>query len=280
MLYCPAFNAIAISSNLTEENKRLLSRTRCKSWQCPYCAIGNRNRWRAFLLDVLPAVSEIWSFHTVTLPAWIRKRADFSEEDRTIASLALIRANWEKLVKRLRRHCGNFEYFRCFELHGDGTLHVHVLLSLHIAESELKKVKKGEKSYHYWTELKKIAPACGFGYMMSSENLEIAAAASGYATKYMTKEDDFYSDMLKKYRIRRFQSSQGIGSQDAWGKSEDTWELRSFIDYGMIKHQEFYDTNIKRDITPKMLGDNGEYPPVKQYEESQKEQKRRAGGID
>lgn len=273
-LFCPAFNAIAIKKELSDDDKKILSRTRCKSWSCDYCASGNRARWRAFLLDVLPAISEVWSFHTLTMPAWIRKNEEFSDEDRTIASLGLIRTNWDKFMKRLKRQLGKVEYFRCFEMHKDGVLHCHVLISHHIPKKELKTVKKGQKTYSYWRWLKDVAPQCGFGYMVASENLGEAAAASGYATKYMTKEDLFYSDMLSKYRIRRFQSSQGIGSQDAWGK-HDVWELRSFIDETFINRNVYYDANLKRDITKSMLGNQGEYPPVKQYEASTEEQERR-----
>lgn len=275
-LYCPAFNGIALKGELDEEGKKLLTRLRCKSWSCPFCATGNRARWKAFLLDVLPAISEIWSFHTITLPDWIRKRNDYSEEDKTIASLALIRGNWDKLMKRLKRQLGSIEYFRCFEMHADGVLHVHMLISHEIPKSELNTViEKDGGMYSYWRWLKDNAPECGFGYMTSSENLESGVKATGYVTKYMTKEDLFYSDLLSKYRIRRFQSSQGIGSQDAWGKSEDFWEIRSFIDGGMISAQTYHDLNLKMDVTKGMLGEQGEYPKRSDYEKSQEEQKRR-----
>lgn len=280
--YCPAFNGIAVRAELTDDDKKLLSRLRCKSWSCPYCASGNRKRWQAFLLEVLPAISEVWSFHTVTLPAWVRETPEYSEEDRTIASLTLIRANWDKLMKRIKRQLGTVQYFRCFEMHKDGVLHVHFLLSHWIPDLddygsplELRFVDKGKKSYSYWPFLKQAVAETGFGYMTSSENLYIATKAVGYVTKYMTKEDFFYSNMLSKYRIRRFQSSQGIGSQEEWGKSDDFWEVRTFIDEPMINQQTYHDLNLKTDITKGMLGKMGEYPTNAQYEKSSEEQKRR-----
>jgi len=282
--YCPAFHGIAIRQELTEDDKRLLSRLRCKSWSCPFCASGNRNRWRAFLLDVLPSISEVWSFHTLTLPSWVRANKEYSSEDRTIASLSLIRANWDKIMKRIKRQLGsNVQYFRVFEKHLDGCLHVHFLLSHWIPEVgdcgeqlELRFVDKGDESYYYWPFLKTIAPECGFGYISSSENIYIDPKKTvGYVTKYMTKEDFDINQMLSKYRIRRFQSSQGIGSQEKWGQTEDFWEVRSFIDSGMISQQNYHDNNIGLDISQSMLGKMGEYPPNIQYQKAQEEQKRR-----
>lgn len=277
--YCPAFNAIAVRAELDEEGKKLLSRLRCKSWSCSFCASGNRARWQAFLLDVLPAISEVWSFHTLTLPDWVRKKKGFTDEDRTIASLSLIRGNWDKFAKRLKRQLNNPQYFRVFEKHSDGVLHVHFLVSHWIDQSQLHYVKpykdkRGEEQgdYWYWDWLKANAPECGFGYMTSSENLNDPKAGVGYTTKYMTKEDYYLSEMLSKYRIRRFQSSQGIGSQEEWGRSDDFWEVRSFVDERLLGEVPYHDLNLKMDVTKSMLGSQGEYPPVEQYEQSQKEQ--------
>lgn len=271
-LYCPAFHGIAVKGELDEDGKKLLSRLRCKSWSCSFCASGNKARWQAFLLDVLPAVSEVWSFHTLTLPDWVRKNKDFSDEDRTLASLGLIRANWDKLMKRLKRQLGSVQYFRVFEKHADGCLHVHFLVShwmpddeLHYVEPYTDKQNKPQGDYTYWRWMKDNAPQCGFGFMTSCENLRDPKAGVGYTTKYMTKEDYFLGDMLSKYRIRRLQSSQGIGSQEDWGKSEDFWEIRSFIDVGMIADQKHHDLNLKMDVVTGMAGESGEYPPSKQY---------------
>jgi len=282
-LYCPAFAGIVVKKELDDDGKKILSRLRCKSWSCPYCASGNRKRWQAFLLDVLPAISEIWSFHTLTLPAWVRENKEFTDEDRTLASLSLIRANWDKFMKRLKRQLGAVQYFRVFEKHSDGCLHVHFLLSHWIPEDELKvahgsynaKKDTWNNHYSYWRWLKDVAPECGFGVMTSSENLRDPKAGVGYTTKYMTKEDSFVSDMLSKYRIRRFQSSQGIGSQDDWGRTEDYWEMRAFIDESLINQVTYHDANLKMDVRKSMLGSQGEYPPTEQYTKSDEERARR-----
>jgi len=276
MHYCPAFAGIAIKSELDKDGKKLLSRLRCKSWSCPYCSQANRSRWRAFLLDVLPAVSEIWSFHTITLPDWVRKNKTYTDEDRTLASLSLIRGNWDKLIKRLKRQLGAFEYFRVFEKHSDGILHAHILISHHIPENELKGVVSDHKRYTYWRWLKDNLPQCGFGYMTSSENLEQPQKAVGYATKYMTKEDYFVSDIIAKYRIRRFQSSQGIGSQEDWGKDDNAWIVRTFIDAPMARLQTYHDCNTNNDITAAHFGAGGVYPSAEDYQKSDAERKRRA----
>lgn len=282
LYFCPAFSGIALKNELDENDRKLLSRLRCKSWSCDFCAKGNRLRWQAFLLDVLPAISEVWSFHTLTLPAWVRKRADWTPEDRTIASLALIRGNWDKFMKRLKRQLGAVQYFRVFEKHGDGVLHLHFLLSHTIPHDELHKVtpkknKNGEtpEPYYYWRWLKDTAPECGFGFMTSSENLVDPQKAVGYTTKYMTKEDFYIGNMLSKYRVRRFQSSQGIGSQDDWGKTDDFWEVKSFVNEDEIEKQKYYDLNLKTIITKPLLEGGDVYPPVSQYQASDKEREQR-----
>lgn len=284
LYFCPAFSGIAVKNELDEQGRKLLSRLRCKSWSCDYCAKGNRARWQAFLLDVLPAISEVWSFHTVTLPDWVRKRDDWTAEDRTIASLALIRGNWDKLMKRLKRQLGAVQYFRVFEKHGDGTLHLHFLVSHTIPKTELHKVTPKKRKdgtlpepYYYWRWLKDNAPECGFGYMTSSENLVDPQKAVGYTTKYMTKEDLYIGEMLSKYRVRRFQSSQGIGSQDDWGRGEDFWDIHTFVEKEDIENESYYDLNLKSIILESMLGNQGEYPPVSEYNLSDEERKRRKG---
>lgn len=218
----------------------------------------------------------------MTLPAWVRKRQDWEPEDRTIASLSLIRGNWDKLMKRIKRQLGAVQYFRVFEKHGDGVLHVHFLLSHTIPHDELKKVTPKKKKdgtqndpYYYWRWLKDNAPECGFGVMTSSENLVDPQKAVGYTTKYMTKEDFYIGDMLSKYRVRRFQSSQGIGSQDDWGRGDDFWEVRSFIDSDMIAKDDYFDLNLKMAVKPSMLGSQDEYPPLKEYVESEEERQKR-----
>lgn len=267
--FCPAFSGIALRNELDNEGRKLLSRLRCKAWDCPYCAIGNRARWRAFLFDVLPAISEVWSFHTITCPAWIHNNREFSPEDKTLASLSLIRANWDKLMKRIKRQVGSVEYFRVFEKHESGVLHVHFLLShwipdldLYGSETELRFVDREDKSYIYWPYLKDNAAQCGFGYVCSSENLYVPTKAVLYTTKYMTKEDSYLGDMFGKYRMRRFQSSQGIGSQEKWGKSEDFWEIRSFVDASTGKVR---DLNLGVDFEL----ETGElYPSIEEYNKS------------
>lgn len=273
--YCPAFMSIAIRSKPNDEQKILLSRTRCKSWACPFCANQNKARWQAFLLYTLPAISQTWSFHTITLPSSVRGNANYSPEDRTLASLARIRANWEKLIKRMKRYLGKFQYFRVFERHADGALHIHMLIDMWIAPSQLRKVENEKQRYIYWKWLKEEAPQCGFGYMTSSENLLDEKRGVAYTTKYMVKEDLEYSKMLTKYHIRRFQASQGIGSQEDWGRDNEAWYIRSFVDAPMLRAASYYDCNISQDINPIMVDDMGVYPPLEQYAQSELEQKRR-----
>lgn len=273
MRYCPAFSGIALSEK-NEDEIKMLSRLRCKSWACPYCARGNRTRWRAFLLDVLPSVSEVWSFHTITCPDWIHKAKSYDESDRTLASLQHIQKNWDKFSKQMKRQLGAYEYLRVFEKHESGVLHIHLLVSHWIPEKEIKTANKGkENEYKYWRWLKDTLPAYGFGKMTSSENIDQTTSAAGYVTKYMTKEEDYLVKMISKYRVRRLQTSRGIGSQEAWGKSDLFWEVRTFIDR---THGTVLDINMNKEIT---ITDDSLYPSPDDYRKSHEEGLRRKGNL-
>jgi len=65
-----------------------------------------------------------------------------------------------------------------------------------------------------------------FGEMHSVINLNDGdfAKTVGYVTKYMTKEDDFVSKYLSKTRVRRIQTSRGIGAVPK-GKGEYEWSI-------------------------------------------------------
>jgi len=178
-------------------------------------------------------VSEIggaWSFWTITMPSFIHKAS--TDEKRAKLSLLRIRANWDKFMKYLKRKYGKFQYIRVFETHESGCLHIHFLASFIVPEDDYKTAHKNTpKEYSYSAQMKDVIKVnYNFGEMHSVINLSDGdfAKTVGYVTKYMTKEDDFVSKYLSKTRVRRIQTSRGIGAVPK-GKSEYEWSIVSGV---------------------------------------------------
>ena len=227
---CPRFHQIA--KTITDKNgieQRLLIRLGCRQWQCPVCYKRNRDLWRHHLMKKIAEIGGNWSFWTLTLPSWIHKLS--SEEKRAKFSLMKIRQNWDTFMKWMKRQFGKFEYVRVFETHESGVLHLHFLASFHVPENDYKTVvKDGKRDYSYSSAAKKKTMFYGFGKMHSAENITNGdfAKTVSYATKYMTKEDDFVSKYLSKLRVRRIQTSRKIGAVPK-SKGEYDWEIATGV---------------------------------------------------
>lgn len=254
-LYCPKFRSIAVAN---QDNKNLLARLGCNQWDCPICAKKLRSKWRAHLENKCNKVSSEWSFHTLTVPDWIHKLD--TPEDRCLASLSRIRGGWDKFMKAMKRKFGKFEYIRVFEKHESGALHVHFLTSFHLPEDDLKMPKKKGAKFGYSKWIKANAPKRGFGVITSSANLPAAASVTVmYVTKYMTKEDDFVKELIGKYRVRRIQTSQGIGSPKI--VSELDWQLRTLIPKDENDEKHYFDVSARRYLNEDDFGGYSYFPP-------------------
>jgi hypothetical protein len=269
---CPKFHQIA-KTIVEKEGKqsRLLIRLGCKQWQCPVCYKRNRDLWRHHLMKRISALGGKWSFWTITMPPWIHKLN--TEEKRAKFSLMRIRENWDKFIKMMKRKFGKFEYIRVFETHESGVLHIHFLASFHIPDFDLKTVKNGEKKkYSYSAQMKDVMPRYNWGFMHSVENLPEGEFQKtvGYVTKYMTKEDDFVTKYLGKLRVRRIQSSKGIGAVPK-SKSEYDWDISVGITIYDHRRIETIDLNRGRRITEQDFEGGDWYPTFReQHEENMK----------
>ena len=201
-----------------------------------------------------------WSFHTITMPEFIHGAS--TEELRCLWSLVRIRKAWGKFMKRLKREFGKFEYVRVFETHESAALHIHFLASFHVLEDDYHVANEGTKAeYSYSEKIKQIAPSCGFGVMCGAINLPLDnfALAVGYATKYMTKEDDFVTKYLGKMRVRRIQTSRKIGAVPK-SKSDGQWEIAHGVDIYDNRIRPYFDINTKHKLTDKDFGTEHWYP--------------------
>lgn len=205
-------------------------------------------------------IGGLWSFWTLTMPSAFHKLAD--EQTRARFSLKSIRKNWDKFMKFMKRKYGKFQYVRVFETHESGCLHIHFLASFHVAASDYKTVEKnGRKDYSYSAQMKKDTAYYGWGKMHSVENLppDDFARTVGYVTKYMTKEDDFVSKYLSKFRVRRIQTSQGIGAVPK-SKSDYDWQIVTGVSIYENEAIPTIDLNKSRMVTRGDFGDYGYYP--------------------
>lgn len=253
------------------KKERLLVRIRCKQWSCPYCSTANRKAWRRALIAQIPAHGQDWSFWTVTMPAWVHSKP--SDIERAETSAKIIRENWSKLHKRLKRTLGAFEYLRVVEEHKSGALHLHLLVNLHV-EKLIKVTRDNDSEYHYRADILEHYRACGFGYIMDIRNLDRATSGDDletanavnvaqYCTKYMTKADFNLESALSKVNVRRIQTSRGFKSPFASGNSGLAWTLKAS---GFEKHETLgagivtVDMNKKRIVTHEDYRENEVYP--------------------
>jgi hypothetical protein len=167
----------------------------------------------------------------------------------------------------MKRLFGKFQYVRVLEKHESAVLHVHLLASFHVPDSDYKIANKGKKNeYSYSANFKKLLKKQKFGYMTSSINLPVGDFAStvGYATKYMTKEDDFIYALIGDLKIRRILTSRAFGAMKH-AKSEDTWMLA----HGLNKHEAigYTDLDLHKKVTQEMMQHESSYPPIGLYKQ-------------
>jgi len=196
MEFCPNFKAVLVAEH--DDETRLITRTRCKQWSCPYCWYVNQLSHRQRIISAVEAAPGQWSFHTLTAHSKARGAA---------RSLANIRGAWDRLVKRAKRRFGKFAYVRVYEPHADGSWHVHALWDT--VPDDIKKPDPDDPGTWYSRALKKAAAQTGMGYITNSQPVTgTPGYIAGYVVKYMTK-DLMTARKDEVGRLRRIQYSQG-----------------------------------------------------------------------
>lgn len=215
-MYCKKFQAVVTTTD--EHGNTLVTRTRCKQWTCAYCAQVNRKQWNARLIDHINKKGGLWGWFTLT--AHSDKRGAFK-------SIKNLRDVWDKLIKRMKRKYGKFDYCRVYEPHKDGSYHLHCIVGFHFDDLVTRKGKDDKKvSYSKW--LAKTAKSFGIGWYTHADNVEshhhggyIASYISKYITKLSVKEKSEIG------RIRHIQCSQ------SWAKlvseKKYSWKLATGV---------------------------------------------------
>ncbi len=165
-LYCGKGTLIGISQ---DEQAATIIPILCKSWDCPTCAPRKRAAWITRLAAGNPE-------REITLT----RRSDRSLSP--AAHALLMKKAWARLVLRIRRTFGPFEYALVWELQRNGTPHCHVLTrGRYIPRRWLKAqwIKLGQGSVVWITSVKDsrlhAAHVCKYLGKKTSETARVLA---------------------------------------------------------------------------------------------------------
>lgn len=269
---CKRYRAILRTSD-NKEQDALIHRARCKQWDCETCAKINARVWQARIgLEIERHGANVrWFFLTFTLDGYLHdsegKVSKKIWRKQVSNSLKVWRVSWDKLMKRLKRQYGKFDYVRVFETHKDGTLHIHTLCNAKITDAVFTTRKDGTTYWHSATieshlndlALGYIHDAKPLGYEDKdfTENVKMIAS---YLAKYMTK--DAQSDVRQALKIAGMGRIRIIQTSQKWSDlpkelSDRQWvtDAITFDDAMAI----WKDGNKIIDINRKMIIDDGEH---------------------
>lgn len=236
MTTCKSYIKIAYTK--TGPQEALVTRLRCKKWDCDFCAKKNASIWQYWLIKRLPEVAADWWLMTLTASSLTRS---------TLASLENLRSNIDKLIKRMNRvFIAGVQYVRVYEKHPTSqAIHVHFIicnLSPYVAHSisaknrpmaygvSVRTARNGTWSLKTW--IKKTCGEIKMGYIADIQKLEgDISLVAYYVTKYLTKE-------LQSFHVaylRHVQVTTGIGSPK-FEKNYD-WTPCSYITADMVGHK-------------------------------------------
>lgn len=211
-----------------ESNLVMLYRPSCGTWGCEYCQHTLKNQWGQRIYYGVNVGRTFWGWETsfVTLTS--------HEKLKTFQATASVWPKvWSKLAPRLRRQYGSFEYARVPEMHKDGRLHFHFIMSI-----EPKKK---------W--LKDNARESGAGYQVDIQKVIDGELASWYVTKYLGKSMSSNHDAFNRLKMRRVSVSRGWPElpQEPEYLSDVEWQIGSKNGDGksVIKHYEALGKTVK-----------------------------------
>lgn len=145
----------------------------CKSWACPRCRKKKTRQWTAIAIDGKPE-----RFITLTCD-----RDRFASVEHAFQVMAKA---FSKLVARIRRKFGSFEYIRVWELHKSGYPHLHIMQrGGYIPQKWLSET---------WDEL-------GVGKIVDIRKIHRPQVTAAYVTKYMGKGLAVLSEKFRGLRL-------------------------------------------------------------------------------
>lgn len=201
-MLCKAEILPVMRAQSQEKKEIYLYQARCKSWDCPKCGTINKLTWIA---KVSQGIDEYlsdgvadWMFCTVTSHPKLKTRSQ---------CLWVEPKAWKKLWSRIRYHHGKVKYVYIPELHKNGRVHWHMIVSGGIEEK-------------WW---KKHAPRCGFGYMFDSQPVKDGFNSVLYVTKELNKSLARTSWPRNLRRIRTNHHWPVLLDNDDFAEEELNW---------------------------------------------------------
>jgi hypothetical protein len=209
-----------------DAKKLYLYMVKCKSWYCAHCGHVNKLQWIAKVSEGIDeyysrGVTD-WMFCTVTShPKLVTRGQCLWVEPKA----------WKKLWSRINYHHDKVYYVYIPELHKNGRVHWHMLISGGIVES-------------WW---KKHAPATGFGYMFDSQPVRDGYHSVLYVTKELSKSLSISKWPRNLRRIRTSQNWPQIAPQEDFTGLELPWVY--FCQYEQENMETLrYDTELSTGI--------------------------------
>lgn len=226
---CPNLHT-PIVARVDPQNKKIeYVKTACKLWSCPACSARNALKWIARIINGMNNLDEEdWYFATMTSHRKMRGKS----------SLKNLRSNWPKLVKRMKRINKKLEkpfyYARVWEMHKDGSFHMHLITNCPVTTR--------------W--LKDNAASCGMGYQAKIDKTVNAGQAAGYVAKYMVK---MFNHKIYEYPkgARRIEVSRNwiawkeYDNEENWLYVGDTEDARKLAHYYKAKGYTVFDLAVK-----------------------------------
>ena len=235
--YCPNFSAVLLTT--TNEGINLAAAGRCKMWDCEFCAKKNSAKWAAVLIDFIRKSGTSWSWFTLTARASAHKSVDPARY-----TLDNLKNAWDRLMKRMKRKFGKFEYCRVYEKHKSGAYHLHCIGQFHFDDIRTRNEGK-PNAYKDSDWLRRQAVDLKLGYMTHADNIgrSKAGLVAWYVVKYMTK-----IDKESFAGVRRIQTSRGIKYNQ---QSDLVWKIKSglYLEDLLLSDSDYYLINEGRTLS-------------------------------
>ena len=122
---CEKPNRPYLTGASVENEVLLLVKPTCNMWNCKHCAARNTKRWIARIIHGCNRMETKDGWFMFTVTAHRKWRG-------TEASLKNLRQGWKKLYNRIRRSFGTNHYVKVWEMHKDGSLHLHGMVDAQI----------------------------------------------------------------------------------------------------------------------------------------------------
>jgi hypothetical protein len=231
---CPNYSRLAIGwkPGLPEA---VLTRIRCKKWDCEYCAAINKRQWQKRLIEGIKVLGGAWSFWTLTHD--LADDTDYVSQRQHLSKCAnRLNARIKRKVARAPAYC------RVIEIGTQGTMrmHHHMLLNVDCWPYLELQHRNGQEYSMAMGWLMDIITS-GYGRIADIRPVtdhvadrpleEQAIYAASYVSKYMAKldKDNPYPAYTRRFNVSRNWPEVGHEDGFASGLTWDTFQALNVV---------------------------------------------------